>query len=63
MTIKRFKSEPTKQWDKQVRSDPLFKVIIDILIVHENRIRVLEGKAPITRKQALQAFKQRLQAS
>lgn len=60
MTITRFKPEPARQWDKKTHGDPLFTVLIDTLFDQENRIRVLEGKAPVSRQQALQAFKQRL---
>lgn len=60
MSIRRFKPARLQQWDTLVRADSLFRVLIEVLFDHENRIRALEGKAPITKNQALQAFKQRL---
>lgn len=61
MAQQRLKPVPLHQWEVRVRGDPLFLVLIDTLFDHENRIRVLEGKPEITKQQALQAFRNRLQ--
>ena len=51
MTVKRIgkpRIAPDKEFDRRQRNDPVMAILVERLFQHENRLRVLEGRAPRT---------------